>query len=240
MSHEEAKLPLSPEPRAAVLWTGGKDSCLALQRCRRDGYRIDRLVTFAPEKPNFLAHPLEVMKLQSAALGLPHQVITVGEPYGQSYRQAIITLQQSGISALITGDIDLVAGLPNWVRQCAEGLELEIVMPLWNRPREELMREIVAEGFHVIFSCVKRPWFTADWLGRAIDSTAIEQLKAIAPQHSLDICGENGEYHTLVLDGPGFARAISLKYRQAAQGDMMHLIITDAELSPRCEHNNDE
>ena len=168
------------------------------------------------------------MKLQAAALGLPHEVVTVGAPYEQSYRQAMIELQQSGISALVTGDIDLVAGLPNWIRQCAKGLALEIAMPLWGRPREELMREIVAEGFRVIFSCVKRPWFTADWLGRAIDSAAIEQLKAIAPQHNLDICGENGEYHTLVLDGPGFARAISLKHRPAGSGDLMHLVIESA------------
>ena len=61
-----------PAANAAVLWTGGKDSALALHEARLNGCRVRCLVTFASPEPNFLAHPLAFMKLQATALALPH------------------------------------------------------------------------------------------------------------------------------------------------------------------------
>ena len=75
----------SPTTNAAVLWTGGKDSALALHEARQAGCRVRGLVTFAPPEPDFLAHPIAFMKLQAAALALPHWLWPVHEPFHESY-----------------------------------------------------------------------------------------------------------------------------------------------------------
>src|SRR5512143_1795281 len=105
-------------PRSAVLWTGGKDSAMALYEAGRMGYAICCLVTFAPAGARFLAHPLTMMKMQSEALTLPHRVFTVVEPFEDGYEAALRQLKDElGIDRVVTGDITEVEGRPNWIRE---------------------------------------------------------------------------------------------------------------------------
>ncbi len=218
--------------KSALLFTGGKDCCLALHESLKAGQDVAALVTFAPKNPDFLAHPLSVMTLQAAAIGIPHLVMEVAEPYEQGYRDAIVRLRdEHGIGVLITGDIDLVAGQPNWIRQCCEGSGVEVRMPLWHRDREGLMRELVDEGFRVVLSCVKRPWLTPDFAGRTIDDGCLEEFKLLHAANGLDLCGENGEYHSLVLDGPIFRRLIRLDASSVVRDEMAYLRIERVELA---------
>ena len=90
--------------KAVVCWTGGKDSALALYEARLLGYEITQLVTFVPDEPNFLAHPLHLIKLQSEAIGIPHKEMTIREPYKESYEEAIQSLKAEA-AAIVTGDI---------------------------------------------------------------------------------------------------------------------------------------
>lgn len=219
-----------PVPTAAVLWTGGKDSALALHRALRQGLNVCRLVTFAPRQASFLAHPIEVMAQQALAIGLPHQVIQIDEPCFASYQAAIARLRGEGIGSLVTGDIAEVAGLPNWVRQCCEGLGMEVRTPLWHADRKALMRELLDEGFMVVLSCVKPPWFTAEWLGRMIDAAVLADMEKLSAATGLDLCGENGEYHSLVLDGPEFARRVVLQSEPAQAATLWHLKVHAATL----------
>lgn len=207
---------------AAVLWTGGKDCALAMRRSILSGKRVAHLVTFGPRRKEFLAHPLEVLSQQAAAIGLPHHVITIDEPYDQSYRRAIEHLRDSlGIVELVTGDIDLVDGLPNWISQCCQGLGVKAQMPLWRRPREALLDELMSEGFETIFSCVKQPWFDESWAGRELTREAVNQMREISARTGLDICGENGEYHSLVLAGPLWQGRIDIGPARVVHADGM-------------------
>src|SRR5579875_2179050 len=98
---------------AAVLWTGGKDSALALHAAAAHGCEARCLVTFAPPEPDFLAHPLPVMALQARSLGLPHRVLTVAKPFETGYEAALRTLRdEAGIECVVTGDIAAVDGRP--------------------------------------------------------------------------------------------------------------------------------
>ena len=216
---------LSVKPRAsrsAVLWTGGKDSALALYEARSAGYFIDRLVTFAPLNPGFLAHPIAIMRAQAQAIGLPHEVVEISSDARAGYRGAFVRLhQQEGIAVLITGDIDFVEGMPNFVRECCRGLDMEVFMPLWQRNRTELMRKLVDLNFEVIFTLVKQPWFTADWLGRRIGVESLRALEELHHATGMDICGENGEYHTMVLNGPMFRERLILELGTSKQTDEM-------------------
>jgi len=192
-----------PPPRALVLWTGGKDGFLALLEARRRGLPIAGLVSLAPRRGSFRAHPLRVQKAQARALALPHRTLRLDPPFDRAYRAAFRALAGEGATHLVTGDIDLVDGRPNWVRACAAGLPLEVVTPLWNRPREELLRTLLDAGIHAVFSCV-RPPLPPSLCGRRLTARTLEVVR----RSGADLSGENGEYHTMVLDGPGFARRI--------------------------------
>lgn len=206
---------------AAVLWTGGKDSALAHYEAVQKGYNVTHLVTFAPENPDFRAHPISVMHAQAETLGLIHLVIEINEPFAESYKAAICSLRDdTQIGSLITGDIDLVDGKPNWIRECAAGTGVDVLTPLWNYDRENLLRRLIAQNFSVILSCVKRPWLGPEWLGREITWETLAELRSLNVSTNLDLCGENGEFHTLTLNGPLFRHPIHLDYTPMHTAEM--------------------
>jgi len=197
---------------AAMLWTGGKDCSLALYEAARDGYRVRCLVTFAPPHPEFLAHPLAFIQLQAQALGLPHSVIPINEPYADSYETALSKLKNEiGIDVVVTGDIAEVGGSPNWIRERSRPVGMQVHTPLWGRDRNVLLKQLSDRGFKVLFSCVKKKWLTESWVGRELNESAIADLQAVRERTGLDLCGEEGEYHTLVTDGPQFVRSLEVR-----------------------------
>src|ERR1051326_420849 len=196
---------------ASILWTGGKDSCLALYEAHLANYRVVNLVTLAPPNPDFLAHPIPFMKLQSEALHIPHVVIEITPPYKKNYIKAFTCLKEKFlIDTVITGDIDQVAGHPNLSKECAEETNLEMFQPLWKKDRKEIMNKFLEYKFQWMFSLVKIPYFTAEWVGRTFTEAAYTALLELKKNRNIDICGENGEYHTLVLDTDLFRKKISI------------------------------
>ena len=214
-------------PKAAVLWTGGKDSALALYEARLSGYEIVSLITFIPAGADFLAHPLFIMEAQAQALSLPHQTLTILEPFRENYEKAIASIKiKLGIDYLITGDISLVDGLPNWIRERSLPSGMKVLTPLWEKDRRSILERLISLHFEVVFSGVKSPWLNEDWLGRDISRSSLEQLNIVGKETGLDLCGEQGEYHTLVLDGPSFCKRIEIKgFSKGIQGDLAYLII---------------
>ena len=190
-------------PRAAVSFTGGKDCHLALYRASKE-YKIVCLVVFHPKDKKFRAHPIEWQRTQAQALGLPlHMYCTdassTGGCYRKAYAKAIRQLQhEHQIEALITGDIDLIGDAKsNFISDvCAEYVpEIQVVLPLWQQPRRILLEEM-SKTMEIIFSCVKSP-FDSSWIGRRLlHPDDLQQFEAI------DLTGENGEYHTMVLYAP--------------------------------------
>ncbi|MBI2618775.1 MAG: diphthine--ammonia ligase [Ignavibacteriales bacterium] len=217
---------------AVVLWTGGKDSCLALYEAQSLGYEIKGLITFAPSNPRFLAHPVHVMKYQAEALQILHRTIEITQPFNEVYKSALRSLkEQRGVSVVITGDIDEIRAHPNWVKECAAFVGIEVVTPLWKRNRKELLEKLITNNFKVIFSCVKRPLLTDSWPGCDLDTKAAERLYEISEETGMDLCGENGEYHTTVLDFPLFRRTIVLNdFSKETKDSMMYLKVKKLSL----------
>jgi len=218
---------------AAVLWTGGKDSSLALHEAAREGCDIRCLVTFAPVNPEFLAHPPAFLKLQAESMELPHHLVTVEEPFERSYEAGLRRLREEmGIGTVITGDIAEVGGNPNWVRERSRPVGMRVHTPLWGRDRLALLEELLARGFRVIFSCVDTRRLGAEWVGRELDEAAIAALRGIRERNGLDLCGEEGEYHTLVTDGPAFTRAIRIRsHATRTRGTLAYMEIREMELA---------
>jgi len=216
-----------------MLWTGGKDCSLALHEARRDGYDVRCLVTFAPPEPKFLAHPPAFIKIQAQALALPHHIFFISEPFDKSYETALGRLRDElGINTVITGDIAEVNGSPNWIRERSRPVGMKVHTPLWGRDRLVLLRQQLAAGFKIIFSCVNTRWLAPDWLGRELDDAAIAGLRDVRERTGLDLCGEEGEYHTLVTDGPTFTHPVHIRSHSKRAKDLLaYLEIHELELA---------
>lgn len=214
--------------RVIVLWSGGKDAMQALCHAREAGHQVVALATFAPPSPRFLAHPLSQVRRQAAALGLPHLLVTIEAPFDLGYERALTKLKEEWqLDGVVTGDIDSVAGAPNWIRERCRPLGLTVHTPLWQQPREALLADLLARGIVAHLSCVDTDVLTPEWVGRVLDQGALDELQQLASARGFDACGEQGEYHTMVTDGPGFAAPLVLGRWQVARQEGLAYLLED-------------
>ena len=201
--------------KVAVSWSGGMESNLAGHKAIVQGYEVDCLITFdfyqSPNARN-ITHPFSIMTLQSEALGIPHLKMKIEEPFLQSYRKAVLQLKETrGITGIVTGDIYAVDRIHGrWMENVCDGLGVEAIMPLWGQDSLKVLDEEVSAGFRAIFTCVKLPWFNRGWLGRKLDESALVDLDVLVKEFGIDPCGENGEYHTMCIDGPIYRKKIEV------------------------------
>ena len=201
--------------KVACLWSGGKDSCFACHKAIAEGLDVCHLVNFISAESgrgSFHGVRRELVCMQSEAVGIPIiQRETTRETYEKVYRGVMQELRGMGIDGLVTGDIDLLEGRA-WVEGICSEFGLRAVMPLWGLGPEETLRGFIDEGFEAIVVCLKADLFDEKWLGRKIDEQFITDLRDFRQNPSFHICGENGEYHTFVIDGPIFQKHISLTH----------------------------
>jgi diphthine-ammonia ligase len=204
--------------RAAVLWTGGKDCNLALYEAESLGYNIVVLISFGKKNGTFLAHPIQLIKLQSEALKIQHESIVITFPYEKGYEDALLYVKNKyNVHTIVTGDIAEVQGNSNWIKERCTPLNLNVLLPLWHLDRTAILNRLFQLNFEVILTCVKAPWFDSSWLGKQLNSETILDFHKINEKYPLDFCGENGEYHTMVLDGPNYTKKIILDNIIASQ-----------------------
>lgn len=193
-----------------VSWSGGKESCLACYKVMHNGYVVSHLVNFVDENgERSRSHGLriEVLRAQSDALGIPIvQRRTTWESYEQEFKKAVSELKQVDVEGGVFGDIDLQVHR-DWVeRVCAE-VGVKPVLPLWLMKREKLLEEFMEAGFEAIVVAVKANMLGEEWLGSRVDK---EFMRKISKYKQVDLCGEAGEYHTLVINGPIFRKRINI------------------------------
>ncbi|HDX8375817.1 TPA: adenine nucleotide alpha hydrolase [Aeromonas dhakensis] len=212
--------------RVIVLWSGGKDAMQALCHAREAGHQVVALATFAPPSPRFLAHPLSQVRQQAAALGLPHRLVTIEAPFDLGYERALTKLKDEWqLDGVVTGDIDSVGGAPNWIRERCRPLGLTVHTPLWQQSREALLADLLARGIVAHLSCVDTRFLPPEWVGRVLDKGALTELQQLAATQGFDACGEQGEYHTMVTDGPGFAAPLVLGRWQVAHQERLAYLL---------------
>lgn len=201
---------------ALASWSGGKDSCLALWRAVRAGVKPVALLTMLDEGgERSRSHGVrpEVLALQAEALGLPQRL---GCASWDNYREVFVAQLRAaaadGCQAAVFGDIDLDAHR-EWEEQVCAEAGLQAILPLWQEARAELAREFVAAGFVARIVMVNTKLIDEKWLGRVFDAALIDEMQA----EGVDPCGEAGEFHTLVVDGPLFNKPLSLRDGDAAK-----------------------
>ena len=199
--------------KVAISWSGGRESSLACHRVMKEGHKVACLVTFVLDQYwPAMGHPPQIMRLQSESIGIPLVMLKIDEPYKEGYRKAIANLIETWtIEGIVTGDIYVVDEIHgNWMESVCKGLDIKVLMPLWAQDTSEVLDEEMSEGFRAVFTCVKQPWFDRDWIGRALNKDTVKDLLALAKKHGIDPCGENGEYHTMVIDGPIFKKPVKI------------------------------
>jgi len=193
-----------------MLWTGGKDSALAFEAVRRDHHKVRELVTFVPEGGRFLAHPLDLMDAQAASIGLPHRRVVIRPPYKDGYESVILQLREQGVTTLVTGDISEVNDQENWILERAQAVGVKVHRPLWHRERRQILEDLLDWGIQAVITAAREPPLGPQWVGRNLDVDAVNQLQGLSSIGVLDLCGEQGEYHTFVFDSPSFRTPIRI------------------------------
>jgi len=196
--------------KALCSWSGGKDSCYALLQSAQMGYTPGVLLNVLNEEGKISrSHgiPANILEAQAVKAKLPVYLISSSwESYEVNFTSALITLRDRyDVSYAIFGDIDLQAHR-DWEEMVAKKANLTAVLPLWKQDRRSLVLQMIESGIRaMIVSCNET--MGESFLGRMITKELVTELEAMG----IDACGENGEYHTLVLDCPFFESAIDVR-----------------------------
>lgn len=199
--------------KAMMSWSSGKDSAYALHVARSTGeLELAGLLTTINEAADRVAmHGVrhELLRKQAEAVGLPLTVIELPSPctnevYEQRMTAFIEQARADGIEVMVFGDLFLEDVRAYRERQLA-GTGIEPVFPLWGRDTQALAHELQREGVVATLSCVDLAKLPQEFVGRRWDAALLREL----PQ-GVDPCGEHGEFHSFVSDGPGFARPIAI------------------------------
>lgn len=189
-------------------WSGGKDSCLALYLAEQAGCRVDYLLNMLTEDGKYSrSHGLRPFMLERQAATMGKRIVfgkAGWENYETAFSEQLCVLKEQGVGAGVFGDIDLVEHR-QWVERVCRAAGLQAALPLWEKGREELLDVLFSTGFKATIVCVKEAAMGREWLGRTLDRAAAEKFKQIG----IDLCGEAGEYHTFVYDGPIFEHPVS-------------------------------
>jgi uncharacterized protein (TIGR00290 family) len=197
-----------------MFWSGGKDSALALDRVRRSGqYRIETLVTtINPDYGRVSMHGVReaLVEAQAQAAGLPLERMYVGSSNGNdgyvaALRSLLAKQRARGVEVVVFGDIFL-ADLRAWREDILRSCGVSGVFPLWGESTTELAAEFVGRGFKAVICCANDAHLDETALGRELDADFFAGLP-----DGVDPCGENGEYHSFVHDGPIFAYRVGFR-----------------------------
>ena len=215
--------------RYALMWSGGKDSALALRRVRARGVNVTRLVNFydpATDRVRFHATRSELIRAQAAAMGV--ELYALGVPwdsYEASFQELLVSLKVEGFAGVVFGDIHLT-DVRGWYEERVLAAGLAHVEPIWGEPPAALLAEFVASGSRAVLTCVEITKLGEEWLGRVIDERFVAEVAATG----IDPAGEHGEYHSFAYAGPLFKTPVRWRAGvRRSDGDFAQL---DLELSP--------
>jgi uncharacterized protein (TIGR00290 family) len=192
-------------------WSGGKDSCLALYEIQRArDYQVAALLTTVTRDYDRISmHGVRrvLLERQAASLGLPlHEVFITKDATNQEYEakmeEAFSTYRERGIDAVVFGDLFLEE-IRAYRDQFLARHNMHGLYPVWMRNTTEFIREFIGLGFKAVITCVNGSALDSSFAGMLIDENFLSAL----PPH-VDPCGENGEFHTFVFDGPIFKEAV--------------------------------
>jgi len=196
---------------AFASWSGGKDCCLALNTAKFEGIDVRYLFNMVSEDgQRSRSHGIRaaVIKQQAEALGIPIlQQPTTDDAYEEVFIKALKGFKQEGIEMGIFGDIDFEPHR-EWIERVCKPADITPYLPLWQADQLQLVEEFITTGYKAIVIAVRADLMGKEFLGRTLDYTLIADIAAL--NKDITPCGEAGEFHTLVIDGPIFEKRLEL------------------------------
>lgn len=197
--------------QSIVSFSGGKDSSLALYHAMQTGTVIGLIVMLEEQGQRSRSHamPLEIIWAQADAVALPvFMTSSSWADYETKFIALLDQAKQHGAEVLVTGDLDM----PEhgcWHDRVTQQVGLKLGMPLWLRPHREVVEEFINLGFRSILVTVNlKLGMQVEDLGKILTLEYIQELE----DRGIDPCGEGGEFHTTVIDGPIFNKAIPVRH----------------------------
>jgi uncharacterized protein (TIGR00290 family) len=197
-----------------LAWSGGKDAALALHELQASKeYEVVALLTTVTEEYDRISmHGVRsvLLERQAKALGLPLDTVlistgTTEEEYGAKMREALQRHVDAGVSCVAFGDLFLEE-VRKYREENLAGIGVRGVFPLWKRDTTKLAHSFIDKGFKAIVTCVDSEALDGSFAGRPFDERFLSDLPP-----SVDPCGENGEFHSLVYDGPIFSSRVAFQ-----------------------------
>lgn len=203
--------------KAVFNWSGGKDSALALYKIlQEDEFEVVALLTTINEgtaTSSIHAIPLKLIQEQAQSIGISLYTVMLSKDkttYEQGMTEAVNHFKNLDVHHFIFGDIFL-ADVKSYRESKLHPLGIEVVEPLWGKSSEEIMNEFLQSGIKTKIIVTQADKLNQTFIGRAIDSSLAESLP-----EGVDLCGENGEYHTFSYDGPIFKTKINFEIVKAS------------------------
>ncbi|UCD55427.1 MAG: diphthine--ammonia ligase [Candidatus Omnitrophota bacterium] len=221
--------------KAFISWSGGKETALSCYKAIQNRHiQVSYLLNMISEDgKHSRSHGVssKLLKLQAEAIGIPIiQRRTAWKGYEGEFKKAVSRLKEKGVDTGIFGDIDLQEHR-DWIERVCKDIGIKPVLPLWKKKREELLKEFIRVGFETIVISVRADILGKEWLGRHVNEDFINDLKK---KEHIDLCGEAGEYHTLVVSGPIFKKNIMiLNAKKIKNGKHWFLDILDYEITEK-------
>ena len=198
--------------KLVALFSGGKDSIYAILKAREQGHKVEKLATICSDNPDsYMYHTpnIGLTFMQSRCLRM--QLVSKGSS-GEKEKEVEdlkILLSNLDVEGVTCGAIASKYQKERVEKVCKE-LGLKLVAPLWGKEPEELLRSMLEEGFEIMITAVAAEGFDESWLGRIIDEKCLQNLIELNKKHGINVCGEGGEFETLVLDCPLFSKKLEI------------------------------
>jgi diphthine-ammonia ligase len=196
-----------------VSWSGGKDCSLALYRAKKQGFDIRCLAnTVTEDGKRSRSHGMtaDVIRKQAEAMDIPIMQRPVSrDTYEAGFTDMMRTFKKEGMEGGVFGDIDFNAHL-EWIQRVCKEAGMTPHLPLWLENQDKLMKEFIDAGFEAVVVAAMPEFFGEEILGQKVDSNFVRMLKEMGKTKPITTCGEAGEYHTLVINGPTFKKRLEI------------------------------
>ena len=207
-------------------YSGGKDSIFAIYKAMRSGLSpLELITTYNTDANRSWFHGLteNIIQQVSNSLALPVRLIkTSGEQYEENFEKALANAKSRGAEACIFGDID-IAGHIEWCTARCENTGLIPYFPLLKEDRKKVVCDFIDAGFSAVITIVDTSRLSKDFAGQILSREVADAIE----KSGADICGENGEYHTFVFDGPIFQNKIELNVGDKFEKDKYFILNID-------------
>ena len=189
----------------AASYSGGKDSIFAVYRAIAAGLVPMELITTYSEKRSWFHGMAEsLLQRASASVEIPLTLIrTPGDQYQENFEKTLAASKEKGAEVCVFGDIDIEGHL-KWCTERCEAAGLIPYFPLWKEDRKKIVRDYIDAGFKAVITIIDTNRMPDGFLGQTLTRDVVDAIE----KSGADICGENGEYHTFVFDGPLFKNKV--------------------------------